>query len=101
LVFRAEPVLGIRAGLDVDEPGLHHAAPVARGHVHDVRDPVWLAVVHDDVSDFELRGDDHGWLLDSRNNWRAERPLEGPPRLQMRSEIVPDPLPEAQALGSQ
>ena len=59
LVLGAEPVLGVAPGLDVDEAGLHHAAPVARGDVQDARHPVRLAVVHDAHADFELRGGDH------------------------------------------
>src|SRR5207247_3670821 len=59
LVLGAEPVLGVGAGLDVDEPGLHHAAPVPGGHVQHVGDAVRPAVVHDDHADLELGGRDH------------------------------------------
>ena len=56
-------MLGIRAGLDVDETRLHHSSPVARRDVHDVGDAVGLAVVHDDHAHLKLGGSNHAKTL--------------------------------------
>ena len=59
LVLRAETVLGVGAGLDVDQPGLHHAPPVAGGDVLGGHDPVQIVVVLDAHPALELRRLNH------------------------------------------
>ncbi len=54
-IFRAEPVLGLRAGLDIAQLGLHHPAPVAGRDVGNGHDAPEVFVVLDDHTRAQLR----------------------------------------------
>src|SRR6266566_3858752 len=58
LVLGAEAVLGLRPAAQVAQLGLHHAAPVAGRHVHDVHHAPEVVLVLDDHAHAELRGGD-------------------------------------------
>ena len=74
LVFRAEPVLRLRAAAQVPELGLDHAAPVPGRHVNDVHHAPEVFVVLDGHAHAELRGrDQHGSKLSPGPRRRNER----------------------------
>jgi len=56
LVFRAEPILGLRAGADRPHLGLHHPTPVPGRDVGDGHDPIEIVLIVDQHTDAQMCG---------------------------------------------